>query len=378
MKDNLCTPSLLGPLQGLVRAGALPARVQERAARLLDRLDRPILVAVLGPDGVGKSQLLDVLLGQNIPRPGGTSVLLAPPGCGDRFDLNACVVEIESEDLTHMAFLDVTGSGLDQALAKADIVLWCTHVFGSDEARIWAPVSDDLKDHSFLVLTRFADHGAARLPSVQAVALEEFHSLFPVETAQTHSSLCNNQPVIGTLDQRSGVAALRQAIIRLVEDGRRALEDAAQAVLDRYDTGADLRTPVPVTVPDPMVAIDATEPEPRDAVLAPVVTAEDQFYMNAQQLLERRLEDLSHNLASAPEPQDRLVLDHCLETCDALASAVMGVTASETHQIQFHDDVLSAADTVLLMAMEDGSGPAADAATIVLQLRRDLHARLAA
>ena len=40
--------------------------------------------------------------------------------------------------------------------------------------------------------------------------------------------------------------------------------------------------------------------------------------------------------------------------------------------------ILDAADVILLMQSEDGEVPAADAVTLLLQLRRELEARLAA
>jgi hypothetical protein len=95
----------------------------------------------------------------------------------------------------------------------------------------------------------------------------------------------------------------------------------------------------------------------------------------AVDFLRRRAHDLNDSLPTYGEAIGTRVLGHCLETMEQL---VERVTAPDLASADVEELVLDAADVILLLQSEDGEEPAADAVTLLLQLRRELEARLAA
>lgn len=378
MKDDLFPQVTRHRLEALTQARGAPERVRDQAARLLDRLQSAVRVVLLGPAGVGKSQLLSALLAAPVDTAPGLPLVLSHEANAPDPAQGAARVRHASfaaPGLAGLQFLDIPipqdtsrqASAVGWALARADIVIWCTQEFDASEASYWISVPDHLKDHSFLVLTKaqdLIDSGEidARLLALQQIAQSEFHSLFPVETGAVADLIARGGTPGNALDEQSGIAALRRAVVALAETGRRAWEDAALVLLDRFGTQVVAEADEP-----PVVAA----PKPR----AKSETAEGPLE-GGLRYIDTRAAEL--DLGSAGDEATREILDHCLETCETLAERLADMPGSGPDNQKFQDDIAGAADKMLLIAMEDGAGPAADAVTILLQLRRELETRLAA
>ncbi len=387
MKDDIFPQVTLHRLQALSESARVPTRAREQANRLLDRLQSAVRVVLLGPQGVGKSDLLRALVRENVEIDAEAPTVLRHVSRAEKPLIGEGMRNAVFSDpaLDILEFVDVPFPGearrqaavMGWALGQADVVIWCTQTFGAGEAPFWAGVPDQLKDHSFLVLTRARDliqRGIIedRLGALRQIAEEEFHSLFTVETAQVRACLERGEPVDSQMDGESGVAALRVALLNLAETGRSAWEDAAMLLLGRFN--GTLAPEMPQT--DALAAPEAPLVPAPQLVQQERQTAPDDPLANCLEYIQTRSAELS--VADGSNDAARVILDHCLETCEQIAANLAGTTGKGSDFLKFQDDIALAADKMLLIAMEDGMGAAADSATILLQIRRELEIRQAA
>ena len=64
MKDNAGDDTVIERLEGALEADTLPKAAQDYARHLVRRLSQPVRVSVLGFPGSGKSQLVNMFLGE--------------------------------------------------------------------------------------------------------------------------------------------------------------------------------------------------------------------------------------------------------------------------------------------------------------------------
>jgi hypothetical protein len=94
--------------------------------------------------------------------------------------------------------------------------------------------------------------------------------------------------------------------------------------------------------------------------------------------LRLRAHDLSDALPKFGPAPGTGVLGHCLETMEQLIERVSAPEDMDVDSADVEELVLETADVIMLLQSETGEAPAADAVTLLLQLRRELEARLAA
>lgn len=428
MKDTGADDTVIERLEWALEANTLPKTACDYARHLLNRLSQPVRVSVLGTPGSGKSQLVNMFLGEALV-PQGAELPTTEYVWGERPQTvvtaaDGSVVKVHNADLQALsgrnaAFLRVAlpvpilkrinllemvtdgspgelTSGVDWVVRRTDIALWCTQTFDEGEQAIWSRVPDSLKDHAFLVLTK-ADVLSAkqqlsnRVSALETVVAEEFHSLFAVATLQALRAFQEGS-VDEALFHASGGGALTSEILRHAERGRRADFDSAHMFLARYQieavpraaTKAKPATPVtPVAEPpkkldeSPPVARKAPQPE------APVVEAAPKvgnvaLFSDAVGFLRRRGEGLSETAATLGEGKASGVIDHCVSAVEHLMDMFSNDDSGCEAADAFIDELAEAQDMMVLMQIEDGDGPAADAVTLLLQLRRDMEMQLAA
>ncbi len=409
MKDELAAYDTVERLKNLMLSQFLPARAQEQGERLIERLGTAVRVVLLGSKGVGKTQLLSAIVGQQVSANSGCALALSYGDASDqpmvaknhaprndtqaRSPDNSTPVEITHLRLSlpileNIQFLDVStpdqpakqSDTIQWALNRADIVLWCTQTFDASEASYWAGVPDHLKDHSFLVLTKAGNSNERcqrqdQQKKLEDVALNEFHRLFVTETTGFTST--DHPGPASALDTCAthGVDELRSALINLAETGHRALRDAALLLVERYEK-ADLRPTV-----NPKSAEEKPEtsgPDTKSVLQQTSTNTPDELnlYSDALTYLNFSCREM-HSTQMTFEDQDaRSILDRCLETCEALADKFIITDSYSADYQRVQADVAWAADKMLLIAMEEGLGPATDAATILLQIKRELEARV--
>ncbi|MBV1867503.1 MAG: 50S ribosome-binding GTPase [Marinosulfonomonas sp.] len=408
----------LQQLDKLLASGQLTKDAAQIGTRLLQRINSPVRVVIFGLPGCGKSTLLNVLLGKKLISEN-TSIptLEIVWGTKERMSLTlqdgAVVhsdsiawekiatqkpafvkVELPLPILKKVSFLEVVSDGsnddltasLDWATRRTDIALWCSQYFSPAEQGLWSRVPDAIKDHSILALTKadiLSSEGTLsdKLAELQSVAANEFHSMFPITALQSKTATAPD----GSTDQaalnESGGKALHAAVMRLVEDGRQADLDSVLIFLNRYAPKQDqLSKPVaakppavssePIVIPSPALPSDASGN-------AKVPDLENQWPDALQYLIDRGCE-LSRVLTDMETSDAAVVLDHCATTADNLAETFDDEATIEPAFSALQNDILETAETILLMQLENDEGPAADAVTLLLQLRRGMEAKLAA
>lgn len=456
MKDNAGDDTVIERLEGSLDADTLPSAARDYARHLVRRLSQPVRVSVLGFPGSGKSQLVNMFLGEAII-PEGVVLPTTEYAYGDVAQMvvtgtDGAVVKVHGTDVSALsgrsaAFLRIElpieilrrinllevvtdgtqeelTSGVDWVVRRTDIALWCTQEFGKLEQSIWQRVPDSLKDHAFLVLSK-ADKLSAekllreRVASLETVVAEEFHSLFAVATLQAIRAYDN-----GVFDEAvfhaSGGGALTSEVLRHAERGRRADFDSAHMFLARYHVPAapkaKTKAPskpisaksVPAPIPDaninsetspisvplpqkaaPEIASAPVKPDvaapkqiPAFVAAAPAPTARKveniTLFTDGIRFLRRRGDSLSDTATRLGQGEAKGLIEHCVSAVEHLVDQFsqdeFGCEAADA----FIDELAEAQDMMVLMQVEEGDAPAADAVTLLLQLRRDMEMQLAA
>ncbi|MDJ1006661.1 MAG: hypothetical protein QNJ13_02460 [Paracoccaceae bacterium] len=337
------------------------------------------------------------------------------------------LIAAPQEVLRRIALLEARSDdaeGLADVIGRADIVLWCSTQFGADEREAWAAMETGLHDHAFLILTK-ADKLARKnrlaevIVGLKDVAQSEFAGLYPVATLQGLNAL-EAKPKDKALWDGSGAQALVDAVLDHATKGRQADLDQAELFLARYavdpdEDGGDGERPRsrarsrPRSGPirrrsrltreaskQPPPAEEAARqadapaapakppadpaPAPGDATLADRLGAVRRMPSRALQpgsalpdRLRNRLSEASAELQRLSDEPEK-VLACCAETADAIQSIIdEGSLPPELSPLA--DDLALTSEMMTLLQLENAPGPAADAVTMLLQLKRDLDQR---
>lgn len=254
---------IVSQLEAALALTDVPEAARKSGQVLYENLSRPVRVALIGPEEAGKSSLANLLIGERLLPPGTSArVIEIVPGSDfmaeaeyedgrleapDREELESVTgaerlqIASASEILNRIALVETRTNDLDtlrEVVKSADILLWCTPVFGQSERVIWHRVGDAHRDHAFLILTK-ADKLARKnrlaeaIASLQEVAKADFAGFYPVATLQGLKSL-DTKPKDKNLWNGSGAKALVRAVLEHAERGRQADLDQAELFLARY------------------------------------------------------------------------------------------------------------------------------------------------
>lgn len=328
MMQTLDMQTRIDQLTAILATPLAPDARRIVAERLLASLRRPVRVTVVGRPGSGISTLL--LLLTLDPTLAGISIA------------QATMMGDPAQDAAQLATI----------LPQADIVLWCGQGLEAADRILWGRVSDAVKDHSFLVLTK-ADLLAANgllqpaMTALQDLVTDDFQAMLPVATLQAISALAQGDTAAL---RASGAAALRTAILRDATAGRRAVQDSVDLFLRRH-----------AVPPPPPSSAAPVHPAPR-------------MWTRVNLLLEQKAQQL--RLLALPDGADKVgtILDHCCQTADALAMLMSGDPTAVTDPLS--EDIMTLADTVLLMRIENTPAAAVDALDLLLQIRRAVAGQL--
>ncbi|MCX7287185.1 MAG: hypothetical protein NTW20_06390 [Rhodobacterales bacterium] len=346
--EELTVAQRLGHLldRGLLPAGG-PA---EAAERLIERLERPARVALLGLPGSGKSAILNLLTGSVlVPETLRLPTIIAQyrqdermvctlsdgktqtvPGrdLNDVLTLNPALVTLEADlpALKIISLLEVSAGPMDAeqrraaiwASKRADILIWCTTSYLPKEQQVWESMPDTVKDNGFLFLTKVdllggRDAAQGMLERVELRAGEEFRQVLSISAKQARAAMPPGGPVDRDLFRDSGAAAVITTIKTRVQMARRADTDMAELLLARHveaggivarrfaDLDETLRadpppqwSPPPETVPEPVVPAE-TQPRP-EAYTEPEVRPEPEPEMQPEPEIQ-------------PEPEPKVLAD---------------------------------------------------------------------
>ena len=393
--------SVVPHLAAALRSAALPARAALAGQQLLERLTSPIRVAILGHPGSGKSELLNLIAGERIIPAGvqlpsielrfgnrrrmalvdadGDETPLAAGDLGRIGREAATLLRIEAPlpVLSTLTLIEVATrgtaeeerAGVQWAATRADVVVWCSQGFTPAERWLWSAMPDRLKDHGFLVLTKadelIRDGTLGRtIAGLEDIVAEEFHSLVPVATLQGLAALLSPAGIDRDALAASGAEALVSALLAHVEQGRRADLDAALLFLSRFGAGA--------TLPDPTGETEVATDIPAAAVGEIIARPAPASPSPAGESAARALDILRGAAGSLSDVLDEDGgAEHILEGCAQAAQAVAD-TLDPADMPDLHDEATEVAEMLVLLGLERSDTAAADAVTLLLQLRRDI------
>ena len=418
MKDNVADDMVVERLNEALETGTLPKTARDYAQHLLKRLSQPVRVSVLGAHSSGKSGLINMFVGQElIPQGADLPTTEFIWGESERMTVTAAdgsVSKVHSVDLATLsglnaAFLQVElpapllrrisllevvtensaselSSGVDWAVRRTDIALWCTQEFDTMERQVWKNVPDSLKDHAFLVLTK-ADKLSAdkllakRVAELETVVAEEFHSMYAVASLQAVRAH-GPDGIDAAKFKASGGEALTKEVLRHAERGRRADLDSAHMFLARYHAAPEVTAaPAKSAAKDETPETAPSTPEaPAVQSAVPVAPKVEnvELFSDAVRFLKRRGDSLADTLSKVEAGNTKGLLDQCVDAVEHLTDLFSQDESGCEAADAFIDELAEATDVMVLMQVEDGDAPAADAVTLLLQLRHDMELQLAA
>ena len=410
------TPAVLARLEALLASGVLSQAEFVSCSGLAEALRRPARVAVMGPSAADVTRVLASMLEQQLvtmvpdgpaleifygPAPGHTATFedgssLSQDGY-PRHDLmryGPLLLQIEAPlpILGTMAFLGIElgpdpesyTAALGWAGKRSEIAIFCTEVFGDEEAAIWRAAPDRLKNHCYLVITGEREAGAARA-----------HGAFD---AVIHAPSAS--------DVAAPLAALKHRLAADITTARGEDVDAAELFLRRFrreDSEPRSSRPEPQgqvqpdtiaaraarsAAPDPGTMAAgapgaAPAPEP-DAFAEALAEAESDARRLVSGPLVLHLKRRSRALAEILEWREEedawpeQVLEHCAETAEALRELVAAWPDDDPVAERLRAVIDQACDTVVLLQLEAGPVQAEDAARVLYQLRTDFEQEMAA
>ncbi|MEX0278961.1 MAG: hypothetical protein AB3N19_15680 [Ruegeria sp.] len=380
-----------------------PSEWHQWGSRLLDHLRKPVQVAVLGGPGSGKSTLVNMMLGdQVIPRVSGIPVVEVAYGASKRtmYELadgmsvqraglpgdldvpeNAVRARVELPDdlLIRHNLVEVGLSGnpghqmsmLNWVVQWADIVLWCTDEFDEGEQKLWANVPDEIKDHSFLVLT-MADRQMMRgvlqdrIMDLAPIVEEEFLGLYPIATEQAITARRSGTGLNEALWQSSGGKRLMDGVLRQIENGRTADVDQATMLLNRFAPDIE-----PSPRPAPPRASLQQPGAPMSSAQSPRQSG-DQVLKAALAMLQDCANELLNTVASGEDVDTEAVLSRCVHSMNDLAGMLHRADPDDLVLQELQSDAQEGSEMMLLFQLEKDDQAAVDAVTLLLQLKKEI------
>lgn len=395
MSDQSHITRILGELKQAIAADRLPSKLQDRAEQLRDRIEQPLRIGLLGRPAAGKSTLRDLLVGTNVvladvkmptldltyADPARAICTLADGSKVTFHDIDPYKIaelapvfvemQMPLPALAKISVLDIEAPDDPVALQRAsfwavkrsDVLLWCSKAFDDAELAIWSQMSDEIKDHAFLMIThadrlRDDDRLDALLAHAAMTAADEFHKILAIATTDAIAARQSDGSVDKKLMHESGGMALIAAILKQVESGKQSAVDAAQMLLAQHqETIASPPTPAPTALVKSQTATQAA-----------YRTALDQITAKSQNLIARADDATPAQITAEIVAQLQWLCDYLEENGDDANPSLL----------RARDTAFDAADLVQLMQMERRDSAAIEAVSLLLQVKRELQAELAA
>ena len=321
------------------------------------------------------------------------------------------------------------------ATKRTDVALWCTHTFNIPEQTLWGAVPDIIKDHGFMVVTKADilnrnDLLDSTLANVKNVAEHEFNQILPISTLSALGARSASGQIDKDALRRAGGLALISAILRQVELGQQATVDQATVLLrqlasakaatpKKIESAAEkskVRThpipvedakpaavPVPETkaAPEPEIALEPkVSPKPNkkadkavgDEFPAPLPPRKKSKVVipklkeGSRDAVKEAIGHLTREgraLAKAVEAADTVpvakVMSRSVENVQWLADHLQDNGESDDQVLdRARNSAIDAADLIQLMQLEKQESAVLDAVSLVVQLKHELEADLAA
>lgn len=417
-------------LEYVLENKVVPAPYDRWGARLLSHLNKPVQVVVTGFRSSGKSALIEMMSGRpvighahDVPvtelvygdsarvlfeKSDGSVVSEAGvlKDCAAPVDAVLARQELPDERLRGHNFVEIGLRGspeqkhaaLEAVIARGDVVVWCSESFGQDEQALWAMVPDQVKDHSFLVLT-MADRQLMRgsleanIARLSPIVAEEFMGLFPVATIQGIVAQTAGETLEENLWRSSGGAQLMAPLRQQIKSGRAADIDQAVVFLDRLalwsidakgEAGGEDRAMPDASAPGGTAERAPQTPQDADALLSDVsekierakdAAADSEtvdVLSDAVDLLQQQAVRMLDDLDQKGTLEADTVLRSCTDAMTRLFDLLNAAQSNDPALRELRDDVQDGEEMLMLFQLERGDEAALDAATLLLQIRKEL------
>lgn len=428
-----------------IASGRLPEQAQARAETLMERIEKPVRIGLLGRPKAGKSFLLNLLVGTDVvPKAAqlpslelthgdipciictladGTKTQIESDDLDDVVDLAPVFIEMRLPlpALGKISVLEVVSPNDAASIHRAsqwaakrtDVVLWCSQSFDAEEQGIWTQMPDLIKDHGFLMITK-ADLLRANgtldriMADANAAARDEFNQILAIATKDAVAARNIDGSVDKNQMRESGGMALIAAVLKQVELGKQSAVDMADVLLAQHPEAVADQQSATAQAAEPAEAVPAqTEPA---APRTPDLPDELAILQRVKDAVSRPVEPATATVTTpalhpASAEAYRTALDHITTQSGALLTLarsgdsgtpakVMAQTVAQLQWLCDHlndhgddrdpvlqrarDTVFDAADLVQLMQMEKRDSAAIEAVSLLLQVKRELQADLAA
>jgi energy-coupling factor transporter ATP-binding protein EcfA2 len=351
----------------------------------------------------------------------GTKQTLATADCHEIATLSPVFVEIELPlpALSKISLLETVAPNDPNALhragqwaaKRADVVLWCTSEFDKTERRIWGQMPDLIKDYALLMITRIdvlQEQGTldGLIGSIRTAAIGEFEKILPINVPMALEARKPDSSVDKELMRDSGGMALIAAVLKQVEQEKRSATDMADVLLlqnaDALSGLDEAETPAaPVNTlaatgneaaaakSDPEVStgiarlreIAARRAAEQTQTTAPATLQTDTcaVYQHVVDRLEERAQALTVSMQDMGDDAPAEIMDECVTQIQWLCDYLNDNGDAQDESLQrARDTAFDAADLVLLMQLEKRDSAALEAVSLMLQVKRELQADLAA
>jgi len=412
-------------LEQVIRSASMTDRQREDAERLLSGITKPIRLTILGLHGSGKSTLADLFLGKTVLGEGDRlptvqikagervqTTCTMPDGSKRVFDhcnsrdiaaQNAIHLEMEMPlpALNRISLLEVVASdnpaeqkrAIRWAAKRTDIAVWCTQEFAAAERAIWHEMPDNLKGHAYLLITKadiLADRGTLgeTLAQLGSISEGQFKQVLSIQT----KAAIEAKAADGTIDKqkmtRSGGRALISAIMRDVEQGKQAVYDRVDILLQRHQQAAGTDTQAEETSADapqiPATLPPIAQQHPPPMSLAPVDVEQLQpmslfACLNAVAALsstgQTMVRDLKENDTLAQGQVMKKSLESVLWLDDYLRESG---DAADPQLQRILQTTADARHLIRSLEFEETGQASMDALSLVVQLKREIESTICA
>ena len=418
-------------LENILDRGDIPAPYDRWGARLLAHLTKPVQVVVTGLAGSGKSALIEMMsaqpvIGQHVDVPvieliyGEKERVLFERQDGSITSFSGCLKDCECPQdsirarqelpdtkLISQNFVEIGLSGslvqkraiLGSVIARADIIIWCSQEFSEEEQHLWATAPDQIKDHSFLVLT-MADRQLMRdvlsknITRLESIVADEFMGLYPVATIQGITAQTSGEGLNQALWTSSGGKHLMDPVLKQIKQGRSADIDQARIFLDRLAARTpevDVEGREARQMSDP-VAVDGSDTKEKsdaaaiaDDVAENVVAADDmaadaravELLSEAVDMLQQHARKMLDDVDQSDDLDADAILNSCTEAMSSLAGLLDTAQTNDPAARGAREDVQEGEEMLMLFQLERGEEAALDAVTLLLQIRKELIQKVA-
>lgn len=425
-----------------VKSGQLAEGPAQHAQEILERIQKPLRLSVLGLPGSGKSMLMNLLLGAPVfpedlslptisvtyaDEPSARCTLadgevqtVSTADLAEIAELRPAFVELAMPlpALRKLSMMEVVAGddpvgqqrAVRWAAKRTDIVLWCTQGCTTTEEQLWSLLPGNVLDHSFLILTKADALGAVGrldglVKNANDVGTDFFRQVLPLATTVALDARKADGKVDKAAMKSSGGMALISAILREVEAGQRAAEDAAEVFLSQIGFDATkIEKPESAPVPDEVAQIEAAKdeieavtptPAPDEVAVEddpePVAQPEEpakvdaglspdarEICMQAVAQLNAEGDALAAQLQDG-EIDDDAVIEVAVDTVTWLAEYLNDAdVAEEPAMARTSATANDAADLIQLIQLEKGDSVALDALSLMIQIKQEIQAELAA